>query len=141
MYHSHTPYIFTTSLLPSLPHSPSLPPTLTLPPPHTHPHTPSHTHTHTPSLPHSPSLPPTLTLTLPPSLLSRLFQPWPALLKNWNALAVTHPGYQAFLTYDEVKAKLQPYINRPGTLVSAYAYFALCVCVCVCVGVCVCVCV
>ncbi|CAI8053511.1 Transforming protein cbl, partial [Geodia barretti] len=50
-------------------------------------------------------------------IFTRLFQPWPTLLKNWNALAVTHPGYQAFLTYDEVKAKLQPYINRPGTYV------------------------
>ena len=47
--------------------------------------------------------------------LYRLFQPWSTLLQNWNALAVTHPGYQAFLTYDEVKAKLQPYIQRHGT--------------------------
>lgn len=44
----------------------------------------------------------------------RLFQPWATLLKNWNALAVTHVGYQAFLTYDEVKAMLQPFINKPG---------------------------
>jgi len=29
-------------------------------------------------------------------------------------LAVTHPGYVAFLTYDEVKARLQKYINKPG---------------------------
>ena len=47
-------------------------------------------------------------------LFVRLFQPWPTLLKNWNALAVTHVAYQAFLTYDEVKAMLQPYINKPG---------------------------
>lgn len=44
----------------------------------------------------------------------RLFQPWPTLLKNWNALAVTHVGYQAFLTYDEVKAMLQPFIAKSG---------------------------
>jgi len=44
----------------------------------------------------------------------RLFQPWHSLLHNWNALAVTHPGYVAFLTYDEVKARLGMYSNRPG---------------------------
>ena len=50
-------------------------------------------------------------------IFSRLFQPWNTLLKNWNALAVTHPAYQAFLTYDEVKAKLQPFIDKPGRYV------------------------
>ena len=44
----------------------------------------------------------------------RLFQPWSTLLRNWQILAVTHPGYVAFLTYDEVKARLQKYINKPG---------------------------
>ena len=34
--------------------------------------------------------------------LPRLFQPWGTLLRNWQILAVTHPGYVAFLTYDEV---------------------------------------
>lgn len=47
----------------------------------------------------------------------RLFQPWSTLLKNWQILAVTHPGYVAFLTYDEVKARLQKYINKPGRFV------------------------
>uniref|UniRef100_A0A2C9KBE0 E3 ubiquitin-protein ligase CBL n=1 Tax=Biomphalaria glabrata TaxID=6526 RepID=A0A2C9KBE0_BIOGL len=47
----------------------------------------------------------------------RLFQPWANLLRNWNVLAVTHPGYVAFLTYDEVKARLQKYINKPGSYV------------------------
>lgn len=46
--------------------------------------------------------------------LFRLFQPWHKLLRNWNALAVTHPGYVAFLTYDEVKARLLKYITKPG---------------------------
>lgn len=50
-------------------------------------------------------------------MLHRLFQPWWNLLRNWNVLAVTHPGYVAFLTYDEVKARLQKYINKPGRLV------------------------
>ncbi|KAH9498362.1 hypothetical protein Btru_008092 [Bulinus truncatus] len=47
----------------------------------------------------------------------RLFQPWANLLRNWNVLAVTHPGYVAFLTYDEVKARLQKYLNKPGSYV------------------------
>ncbi|KAI7693087.1 E3 ubiquitin-protein ligase CBL [Sarcoptes scabiei] len=47
----------------------------------------------------------------------RLFQPWGSLLKNWQILAVTHPGYVAFLTYDEVKARLFKYISKPGSYV------------------------
>ncbi|XP_018494509.1 E3 ubiquitin-protein ligase CBL [Galendromus occidentalis] len=39
-------------------------------------------------------------------VFTRLFQPWQSLLRNWQILAVTHPGYVAFLTYDEVKARL-----------------------------------
>jgi E3 ubiquitin-protein ligase CBL len=50
-------------------------------------------------------------------IFTRLFQPWPTLLRNWNALAVTHPAYQAFLTYDEVKAKLQKWLHKPGTYI------------------------
>lgn len=44
----------------------------------------------------------------------RLFHPWGTLLKNWQVLAVTHPAYVAFLTYEEVKSKLQQFINKPG---------------------------
>lgn len=50
-------------------------------------------------------------------VFSRLFQPWCNLLRNWNVLAVTHPGYVAFLTYDEVKARLQKYVTKPGSYV------------------------
>uniref|UniRef100_T1IWL0 E3 ubiquitin-protein ligase CBL n=1 Tax=Strigamia maritima TaxID=126957 RepID=T1IWL0_STRMM len=50
-------------------------------------------------------------------VFTRLFQPWATLLRNWQILAVTHPGYVAFLTYDEVKARLQKYINKPGSYV------------------------
>lgn len=46
--------------------------------------------------------------------LGGIFQPWGSILRNWNFLAVTHPGYMAFLTYDEVKARLHKYINKPG---------------------------
>lgn len=50
-------------------------------------------------------------------LYRRLFQPWNTLLRNWQILAVTHPAYVAFLTYDEVKARLQKYINKAGSYV------------------------
>ncbi|XP_071317639.1 E3 ubiquitin-protein ligase CBL-B-B isoform X5 [Trachinotus anak] len=50
-------------------------------------------------------------------IFTRLFQPWGSILRNWNFLAVTHPGYMAFLTYDEVKARLYKYINKPGSYI------------------------
>ncbi|XP_066494203.1 E3 ubiquitin-protein ligase CBL-C [Tiliqua scincoides] len=50
-------------------------------------------------------------------IFTRLFQPWSTLLKNWTYLAVTHPGYMAFLTYDEVKARLQAYSGKPGSYI------------------------
>uniref|UniRef100_A0A8C5CD71 E3 ubiquitin-protein ligase CBL n=1 Tax=Gadus morhua TaxID=8049 RepID=A0A8C5CD71_GADMO len=50
-------------------------------------------------------------------IFTRLFQPWGSILRNWNFLAVTHPGYMAFLTYDEVKARLHKYINKPGSYI------------------------
>ncbi|XP_062341488.1 E3 ubiquitin-protein ligase CBL-B-B isoform X1 [Osmerus eperlanus] len=50
-------------------------------------------------------------------IFTRLFQPWGSILRNWNFLAVTHPGYMAFLTYDEVKARLHKYINKSGSYI------------------------
>ncbi|XP_073512039.1 E3 ubiquitin-protein ligase CBL-C [Phyllobates terribilis] len=50
-------------------------------------------------------------------IFSRLFQPWETLLQNWMLLAVTHPGYMAFLTYDEVKDLLQGQIHKPGSYI------------------------
>ncbi|XP_062912742.1 E3 ubiquitin-protein ligase CBL-C isoform X3 [Mobula hypostoma] len=50
-------------------------------------------------------------------IFTRLFQPWVTLLKNWNTLAVTHPGYMAFLTYDEVKSRLQAFSHKPGSYI------------------------
>jgi E3 ubiquitin-protein ligase CBL len=49
--------------------------------------------------------------------LNRLFHPWSSLLTNWKLLAVTHPGFMAFMTYDEVKAILTNYIDKPGSYV------------------------
>ncbi|XP_029929125.1 E3 ubiquitin-protein ligase CBL-C isoform X2 [Myripristis murdjan] len=50
-------------------------------------------------------------------IFTRLFQPWKTLIRNWNQLAVTHPGYMAFLTYDQVKARLENYLHRPGSYI------------------------
>ncbi|XP_077448201.1 E3 ubiquitin-protein ligase CBL-like isoform X2 [Stigmatopora argus] len=50
-------------------------------------------------------------------IFTRLFQPWSSLLRNWNSLAVTHPGYMAFLTYDEVKARLHRFTHKPGSYI------------------------
>ncbi|CAN9513790.1 unnamed protein product [Ophioblennius macclurei] len=50
-------------------------------------------------------------------IFTRLFQPWRSLLRNWNQLAVTHPGYMAFLTYDQVIARLEHYLHKPGSYI------------------------
>ncbi|TNN89202.1 E3 ubiquitin-protein ligase CBL [Liparis tanakae] len=50
-------------------------------------------------------------------IFTRLFQPWRSLIRNWNQLAVTHPGYMAFLTYDQVIARLEHYLHRPGSYI------------------------
>ncbi|XP_016376475.1 E3 ubiquitin-protein ligase CBL-like isoform X1 [Sinocyclocheilus rhinocerous] len=50
-------------------------------------------------------------------IFTRLFQPWSTLLRNWNHLAVTHPGYMAFLTYDQVRVRLEHYRHRPGSYI------------------------
>nr|XP_054597094.1 E3 ubiquitin-protein ligase CBL-C isoform X1 [Nothobranchius furzeri]XP_054597096.1 E3 ubiquitin-protein ligase CBL-C isoform X1 [Nothobranchius furzeri]XP_054597097.1 E3 ubiquitin-protein ligase CBL-C isoform X1 [Nothobranchius furzeri] len=47
----------------------------------------------------------------------RLFQPWRSLIRNWNQLAVTHPGYMAFLTYDQVVARLEHCLHKPGSYI------------------------
>ncbi|KPJ16350.1 E3 ubiquitin-protein ligase CBL [Papilio machaon] len=57
-------------------------------------------------------------------VFTRLFQPWSTLLRNWQLLAVTHPGYVAFLTYDEVKARLQKYIHKTGSYVFSKGSFS-----------------
>ena len=48
-------------------------------------------------------------------VFTRLFQPWSNLVNNWNVLAITHPAYQAYMTYDEVNLILKQFINKPGT--------------------------
>ncbi|CEF59378.1 E3 ubiquitin-protein ligase CBL-B [Strongyloides ratti] len=50
-------------------------------------------------------------------VFTRLFQPWDKLLDNWRVLAVKHPAYVSFLTYDQVKSRLEKFINKPGSYV------------------------
>eukprot|EP01137_Pigoraptor_chileana_P014666 Opistho-2@69582 len=50
-------------------------------------------------------------------VFTRLFQPWKQILNNWNVIVVAHPGYQAFMTYDEVSALLNQFIDKPGSYV------------------------
>uniref|UniRef100_A0A3Q3WL89 E3 ubiquitin-protein ligase CBL n=1 Tax=Mola mola TaxID=94237 RepID=A0A3Q3WL89_MOLML len=50
-------------------------------------------------------------------IFTRLFQPWRSLIRNWNLLAVTHPGYMAFLTYDQAVVRLEHYLHRPGSYI------------------------
>ena len=44
----------------------------------------------------------------------RLFQPWNNILETWKALAVLHPGYMSFMTYDDVRIVLMKFIDTPG---------------------------
>ncbi|CAF0919005.1 unnamed protein product [Didymodactylos carnosus] len=48
-------------------------------------------------------------------VFTRLFHPWSSLLTNWKLLAVTHPAFMAFMTYDEMKAILMNFIDKPGS--------------------------
>ncbi|XP_023819773.1 E3 ubiquitin-protein ligase CBL isoform X2 [Oryzias latipes] len=50
-------------------------------------------------------------------IFTRLFQPWSSLIRNWNHMAVTHPGYMAFLTYDQVVERLEHYLHKPGSYI------------------------
>ncbi|XP_068180189.1 E3 ubiquitin-protein ligase CBL-C [Antennarius striatus] len=50
-------------------------------------------------------------------IFTRLFQPWRSLIRNWNLLAVAHPGYMAFLTYDQVVARLGNHLHKPGSYI------------------------
>ncbi|XP_033641327.1 E3 ubiquitin-protein ligase CBL-B-like isoform X3 [Asterias rubens] len=50
-------------------------------------------------------------------VFTRLFQPWNTIVRNWNCLAVNHKGYMSFMTYDEVKNRLQSYMDKPGSYI------------------------
>nr|6BK5_A Chain A, Ubiquitin Ligase Cbl [Salpingoeca rosetta] len=50
-------------------------------------------------------------------VFTRLFQPWSQLINNWYVLALNHPAYKAFITYDEVEAILRHHLHRPGSYV------------------------
>ena len=48
-------------------------------------------------------------------VFTRLFHPWKNLLACWKLLAVLHPAFVAFMTYDDVRDKLGKYVNKPGS--------------------------
>lgn len=50
-------------------------------------------------------------------IFTRLFQPWPTILRNWQLLAVNHPGYMAFLTYEEAQVRLRECKHKPGSYI------------------------
>lgn len=47
-------------------------------------------------------------------VFTRLFYPFKTVVKNWQTLTTGHPGYCAFLTYDEVKKRLEKLTKKPG---------------------------
>ena len=48
-------------------------------------------------------------------MFTRLFQPWDRMLNTWAVLTKKHPGYQAWMTYEEVQKLLQPLAFKPGS--------------------------
>eukprot|EP01147_Barroeca_monosierra_P010149 gene10150-2313_t len=50
-------------------------------------------------------------------VFTRLFQPWAQLIDNWYVLAVNHPAFKAFITYDEVEVILRQCLDKPGSYV------------------------
>ncbi|GMR60236.1 hypothetical protein PMAYCL1PPCAC_30431, partial [Pristionchus mayeri] len=50
-------------------------------------------------------------------VFTRLFYPWKSLIENWRLLTIDHKGFVAFLTYDEVRKRLDRFINKPGSYV------------------------
>lgn len=47
-------------------------------------------------------------------IFTRLFQPWSHIINNWNAIVCAHPGYKAYMTYDEVEVILKKLVHKPG---------------------------
>jgi hypothetical protein len=35
-------------------------------------------------------------------------------MNNWNAIVILHPGYKAYMTYDEVEHCLKQFVSKPG---------------------------
>ncbi|CAI5455037.1 unnamed protein product [Caenorhabditis angaria] len=50
-------------------------------------------------------------------VFTRLFYPFKTVIKNWQTLTTEHPGYCAFLTYDEVKKRLEKLVKKPGSYI------------------------
>ncbi len=71
-------------------------------------------------------------------IFTRLFQPWQTIINNWNVIVCAHPGYQAYMTYDEVEAILKQFVSKPGRsdfmswfMCRRCVYMSLLCCLCV----------
>ena len=56
-------------------------------------------------------------------IFTRLFQPWSHIMNNWNAIAIAHPGYKAYMTYDEVEHCLKAWVHKPGRCLELLSCF------------------
>jgi hypothetical protein len=45
----------------------------------------------------------------------QLFQPWDRILNTWGVLTKMHPGYKAWVTYEQVQQELEPLLHKPGS--------------------------
>ena len=55
-------------------------------------------------------------------IFTRLFQPWQGMINTFNVIVITHPGYVAYMTYDEVEAVLSKWRNKPGRCVGLFGF-------------------
>ncbi|KNC87511.1 hypothetical protein SARC_00396 [Sphaeroforma arctica JP610] len=50
-------------------------------------------------------------------VFTRLFQPWDRIITNWRLISNDHPGFQSYITYEEVLQLLAKYTSKPGSYV------------------------
>ncbi|CAB3400653.1 unnamed protein product [Caenorhabditis bovis] len=50
-------------------------------------------------------------------VFTRLFYPFKTVINNWQTLTTGHPAYCAFMTYDEVRTRLESLVSKPGSYI------------------------
>lgn len=50
-------------------------------------------------------------------VFTQLYQPWDMLLSTWSIITQKHPGYKAWMTFEEVEQTLQPFRHISGSYV------------------------
>lgn len=53
-------------------------------------------------------------------VFTRLYQPWERILNTWRLLTKGHPGYQAWMTYEEVQQLLQPLVGARASCIDTF---------------------